>query len=192
MIEVGWLGLSSWAYVLEGEGGRGCLCRCGGHTFGRCHRISHRANFSSIEKKERKERGNKSWRKLEMVQMGLLRGCRVLGRQIQIQTILPGPWDPRSRMVSLLMAMMRQQLHTKLLPVSASPSSTRKGCESSERHPPWTARDRSEGRWHAADLAGMSIVSDLRQGSSGFACRCTGLKEQFALSSTLLQSAFEV
>lgn len=92
--------------------------------------------------------------------MGFLRGCIVSGRQFRIQTILPGPWDPRSRLVSLRMAMMKLQLRTKLLPVLESPSSMRKGCGSSERHPLLTARDRSAGRCRAGDLTGMSIVSN--------------------------------
>lgn len=64
---VGLLGLSSCICVLGGEGGRGCLCGCRGHAFGRCRQICHRANFSSIGTRERMERENKSWRKLGMV-----------------------------------------------------------------------------------------------------------------------------
>lgn len=78
--------------------------------------------------------------------MGFLREYRVSERQFQIQTILPVPWNPRSRLLSLMMAMMMPQLRTKLLPVSAFPPSTRKGCVSSERHPLLRARDRIEGR----------------------------------------------
>lgn len=85
--------------------------------------------------------------------MGLLRGCIVSGRQFRIQTILPDPWNPRFRVLPLVMAMMRLQLRTKLLPVSAYPSSTRKGCGSSELHPLLRARDRIAGRWRAVDLA---------------------------------------
>lgn len=61
------LGLRLWICVLGGEGGRGCLYECGGHAFGRCRQICHRANFSSTETREKKGRGNKSWRKLGMV-----------------------------------------------------------------------------------------------------------------------------
>lgn len=61
------LGLSSWNCVLGGEGGRGCLCGCGEHDFGRCRQICHGASFSSIGTRERMERENKSWRKLGMV-----------------------------------------------------------------------------------------------------------------------------
>lgn len=111
-----------------------------------------------------------------MVEMGFLVECIVSGRQFRIHTMLAGSCNPRSRLVSLLMAMTRLQLRTKLSPVLASPSSMRKGCGSTERHPLLTAQDRSEGRWHARDFARRSTVSDLRQSSSGFACRCTGLK----------------
>lgn len=52
---VGWFGLRLWACVLGGKVERGCLCRCGGHVFGRCRRICHRASFSSIGTRERKE-----------------------------------------------------------------------------------------------------------------------------------------
>lgn len=85
--------------------------------------------------------------------MDLPRECIVSGRQFRIQTTLPGPCNPRSRLLFLMLAMMRLQLRTKLLPVSAYPSSTRKGCGSSELHPLLRARDRIEGRWHAVDLA---------------------------------------
>lgn len=44
-VEEEFLGSSSWLCVLEREGGRGCLCRCGGHAFGRCRQICHRANL---------------------------------------------------------------------------------------------------------------------------------------------------
>lgn len=84
--------------------------------------------------------------------MGLLRECKLSERQFHVQTILPGSWNPRSRLLSLMMAMMRLQLRTKLLPVPACPPSTRKGCGSSERHPLLRARDRIEGRWRAVDL----------------------------------------
>lgn len=57
---VEFLGSRSWVCVLGGEGDRGCLCRCVGHAFGRCRQICHRAKFSSIVTREKKERGNKS------------------------------------------------------------------------------------------------------------------------------------
>ena len=60
------LGLSSWICILGREGGRGCLCRCGGHAFGRCRQICHRASFSSIRRRGRMERENKR-RMLAMV-----------------------------------------------------------------------------------------------------------------------------